>query len=425
MSEWKEVKIGDVCSVKRGASPRPIQNFMCKNGMPWVKIADATRSNSRYIYSTEEFITEAGVPKSRTVTPGTLIVSNSATPGLPKIMGITGCVHDGWLIINDFNGVLKEYMYYKFIDIRRVLSNQANGSVFMNLKTDIVKDFPIKVPSIQEQEVIVAFLNNIDAKIECNQKICENLEAQAQALFKHWFIDFAPFKNGNFCANREQNETCFNSAEVQPKITGKACKFVESELGMIPEGWRVGKFTDIFDLGSGGTPKTSEKLYWEDGSIPFFSPKDVNGVYCFDTEKHITEKGLNNCSSSLYSKNTVFITCRGTVGKVAMAAVPMAMNQSNYAILSNKGYSQYFAYLMTVSIVKKLKFKANGAVFDAITSKDFKEQIIIPNLNVVNRFDSIIQPIFDNILNIGFENLRLSTLRDTLLPKLMSGQIKV
>ena len=260
------------------------------------------------------------------------------------------------------------------------------------------RNIEIELPSKKEQDFIAAYIDNIEDKIAVNRRICENLEAQAQALFKHWFIDFVPFKNG---------------------------QFVESELGMIPEGWRVGKFTDIFDLGSGGTPKTSEKLYWEDGSIPFFSPKDVNGVYCFDTEKHITEKGLNNCSSSLYSKNTVFITCRGTVGKVAMAAVPMAMNQSNYAILSNKGYSQYFAYLMTVSIVKKLKFKANGAVFDAITSKDFKEQIIIPNLNVVNRFDSIIQPIFDNILNIGFENLRLSALRDTLLPKLMSGQIKV
>ena len=256
----------------------------------------------------------------------------------------------------------------------------------------------INLPSLDVQVKIAAQLSEIDDKIAVNRRICENLEAQAQALFKHWFIDFAPFKNG---------------------------KFVESELGMIPEGWRVGTFSEIFDLGPGGTPKTSEKAFWKDGTIPFFSPKDVNGVYCFETEKHITEEGLNNCSSRLYDKNTVFITCRGTVGKVAMAATPMAMNQSNYAILSNKGYSQYFAYLMTVSIIKKLKFKANGAVFDAITTKDFKEQIIIPNLSIVNRFDSFIQPIFDSILNAGFENLRLSTLRDTLLPKLMSGQIKV
>ena len=260
------------------------------------------------------------------------------------------------------------------------------------------KNISIELPSKDRQDAIAAYIDNIEDKIAINHRICENLEAQAQALFKHWFIDFAPFKNG---------------------------KFVESDLGMIPEGWRVTTFSEVFDLGPGGTPKTSEKTFWEGGAIPFFSPKDVSGVYCFETEKHITEKGLNNCSSRLYDKNTVFITCRGTVGKVALAAIPMAMNQSNYAILSKKGYSQYFAYLMTLSIVKKLKFKANGAVFDAITSKDFKEQIIIPNSNVVNRFDSIIKPIFDSILNLGFQNLRLATLRDTLLPKLMSGQIKL
>ena len=296
--------------------------------------------------------------------------------------------------------VCAQYVYYYMIShpFQAELRSRASGTTVLGLKQPELLKSKVVLPDYDTQKKIAAQLSEIDDKIAVNRRICENLEAQAQALFKHWFIDFAPFKNG---------------------------KFVESELGMIPEGWRVGTFSEIFDLGPGGTPKTSEKAFWKDGTIPFFSPKDVNGVYCFETEKHITEEGLNNCSSRLYDKNTVFITCRGTVGKVAMAATPMAMNQSNYAILSNKGYSQYFAYLMTVSIIKKLKFKANGAVFDAITTKDFKEQIIIPNSSIVNRFDSFIQPIFDSILNAGFENLRLSTLRDTLLPKLMSGQIIV
>lgn len=140
MEEWKEYKIGDVCTIRRGASPRPIQNYLSDHGMPWVKIADATATNSKYLCKTKEYIISAGVQKSVTVFPGTLIVSNSATPGLPKIISIEACVHDGWLVIDNFNGVLKEFLYYKFLDIRRELSNQANGSVFMNLKTDIVKD---------------------------------------------------------------------------------------------------------------------------------------------------------------------------------------------------------------------------------------------------------------------------------------------
>ena len=263
--EWKEVRLGDVCSIQRGASPRPIQKFISKEGMPWVKIADATGISSRYISSTSEYIIKEGVSKSRIVHPGDLIVSNSATPGLPKFMAIEACVHDGWLIIRDLDGIDKVFLYYVFINIRRRLSNQANGSVFMNLKTDIVKDFVIKLPSLEDQRRIASILSSLDRKIELNNKINADLEEMAQAIFKNWFVDFEPFKDG---------------------------KFVDSELGMIPEGWKVGRLTDVIKLMPGGTPKTSEPLYWDNGTIPFFSPKDVNGVYCFATEKHITEAGL-------------------------------------------------------------------------------------------------------------------------------------
>ena len=395
MSEWKEYGLNEIASFSQGKQI-PVSDQFENNleGLDrFIRIVDFTSDwtqPARYVKKDDKY----------KVGRNDIVMLRYGTPG-KVFRGHEGIIANNMFkIAPDESIVTKEYLYWFLYQdsVYKILMANQSSSTMPAISFKMLSCVNVRVPSFDMQEQISSFFDYIDDKIAVNRRICENLEAQAQALFKHWFIDFAPFKNG---------------------------KFVESELGMIPEGWRVGKFTDIFDLGSGGTPKTSEKLYWEDGSIPFFSPKDVNGVYCFDTEKHITEKGLNNCSSSLYSKNTIFITCRGTVGKIAMAAVPMAMNQSNYAILSNKGYSQYFAYLMTVSIVKKLKFKANGAVFDAITSKDFKEQIIIPNLNVVNRFDSIIQPIFDNILNIGFENLRLSTLRDALLPKLMSGQIKV
>lgn len=407
MSEWKNVKVEDILLVpSRNGLTKP--SAIRGKGVKMIAMGELfAHPIIRDIETDRVPVTEKELQSSNIEVDDLLFARQSLTlEGAGKCSIIKEVkeptVFESHLIRLRINKKLADswfvYYYFNSYKGKHSIQNIVNQVAAAGIKgSDLVK-LVIPLPPLDVQKGISSTLLDFDDKIAVNRRICENLEAQAQALFKHWFIDFAPFKNG---------------------------KFVESELGMIPEGWRVGKFTDIFDLGSGGTPKTSEKLYWEDGSIPFFSPKDVNGVYCFDTEKHITEKGLNNCSSSLYSKNTVFITCRGTVGKIAMAAVPMAMNQSNYAILSNKGYSQYFAYLMTVSIVKKLKFKANGAVFDAITSKDFKEQIIIPNLNVVNRFDSIIQPIFDNILNIGFENLRLSTLRDTLLPKLMSGQIKV
>ena len=176
---WEIKKIGDIVEIHRGASPRPIQNFLSNKGMPWVKIADATADISRFISSTKECIKEAGVPRSVIVTPGTLIVSNSATPGLPKIMQITACVHDGWLVFSNYKGVMRDFLYYKFIDIRKSLTNQANGSVFQNLKTDIVKNFEITLPAIDIQQKIVSFLQSIDAKLENLTEINHNFEGIA------------------------------------------------------------------------------------------------------------------------------------------------------------------------------------------------------------------------------------------------------
>lgn len=174
-SEWKSCKIGDVVSVRRGSSPRPIKDFIVDEGMPWVKISDATTDQTRFINSTKEFIKKEGVKNSVLVNPGDLIVSNSATPGLPKFMNIQACVHDGWLVFDEYDGVLKDYLYYYFIVVRGRLVNQANGSVFKNLKTDIVRDFDINLPSIETQQKIVQILSQIDEKIEYNIRINQNL----------------------------------------------------------------------------------------------------------------------------------------------------------------------------------------------------------------------------------------------------------
>lgn len=176
-SEWQTKKIGEVVDIRRGSSPRPIHKFLTTEGMPWVKIADATSDISRYIWRTNEFIIDDGVNRSVKVVPETLIVSNSATPGLPKIMKITACVHDGWLVFSNYRGITRDFLYYKFIDIRRQLVNQANGSVFQNLKTDIVKDFDIDIPNIETQKRIVGILSNIDEKVELNNAVNNNLAA--------------------------------------------------------------------------------------------------------------------------------------------------------------------------------------------------------------------------------------------------------
>ena len=290
------------------------------------------------------------------------------------------------------------YYWLKSNYASEYINQRLSGSTQSYLTLESLRDFPILYPGDVTAGKIVSILKSLDDKIECNRRINDNLEQQAQALFKSWFVDFEPFKDG---------------------------EFVESEMGMIPKGWRVGMFLENIEVMPGGTPSTSKEEYWNDGKIPFFSPKDVSGVYCFDTEKHITELGLNNCSSHLYPKDTLFITARGTVGKLALAGVDMAMNQSNYALVAKKTVGKYYLYLLTQTLVAVLLKKSNGAVFSAITTKDFKEPIIMPPTLVIVDFENRVTPIFAKIHETSIESRRLAQLRDTLLPRLMSGELKV
>ena len=169
-STWKQATIGDVVSVVRGASPRPIQDYMSETGIPWVKISDASSSVSKYLFRTAECIIPEGVSSSRTVTQGMMIVSNSASPGLPMIMEITACVHDGWLIIDDYKGVTQEFMYYHFLNERQRLVSSSNGSVFNNLKTDIVKAHIVIVPDKETLTNITHQFSRFNQVIKQNAK---------------------------------------------------------------------------------------------------------------------------------------------------------------------------------------------------------------------------------------------------------------
>ncbi len=183
-------------------------------------------------------------------------------------------------------------------------------------------------------------------------------------------------------------------------------------------------FTKVISVLGGGTPKTKEPEYWN-GDVPFFTPKDVGQPYTFVTEKYITENGLNHCNSRLYPVNTTFVTARGTVGKVSLAGIPMAMNQSCYALASD-AMDPLLVYFYTLKTVAALKHKASGAVFDAIITRDFDTELI----NVMDEESSKfclehLTPILGLIHSNTTENIRLSQLRACLLPQLMSGELDV
>ena len=174
----------------------------------------------------------------------------------------------------------------------------------------------------------------------------------------------------------------------------------------------------------GGTPKTKEANYWN-GNIPFFTPKDVGTPYTFCTEKYITGDGLSHCNSKLYPKNTTFVTARGTVGKISLAGKSMAMNQSCYALASDV-LDPILVHFYTLQTVRSLKHKASGAVFDAIVTRDFDlETIPLLPKNMQNEVCNILISYLDMIHSNQHEILNLITLRDALLPQLMSGELDV
>ena len=270
------------------------------------------------------------------------------------------------------------YYYMTTPEFQSELDGRATGTTVIGLRQPELMKCVIRCPEIQEQKVIAAILSSIDAKIIANEKVNDNLQQQAAALFSSLY-------------DRTNTEV---------------------------------RFTDLIQILGGGTPKTDENTYWN-GNIAFFTPKDVGTPYTLITEKTITEEGLSHCNSRLYPVNTVFVTARGTVGKVGMSGVPMAMNQSCYALVGKETH-QLLVYFYTLKAVDRLKHKASGAVFDAITTRDFEsEQIMKLSDDDAKSFLCIAEPMFQKVLNNSIENQRLSTLRDSLLPKLMSGEIDV
>ena len=185
--DWKIELLGNCVDITRGSSPRPIQDYLSNKGMPWVKISDATENDSNYLTKTKEFIKENGINLSKTVIPNTLIVSNSATPGLPKIMKITACVHDGWLIFTNYKDLTKEFVKYVIDFNKKELISSGNGSVFTNLKTEILKALKIYLPPKNILEQMNNYLKanlDIQYKLECNNIKLQELK---QLYLKKFF----------------------------------------------------------------------------------------------------------------------------------------------------------------------------------------------------------------------------------------------
>ncbi|MFU2112244.1 restriction endonuclease subunit S [Glaesserella parasuis] len=427
MSSWKQVRFSEICDITRGGSPRPIQEYMTNDGVPWIKISDATASNSRFIEKTKEFIKTSGISKSREVFPDDLILSNSATPGIPKFMRIYACIHDGWLLLRNFNGAEKEFIYWLLLNERDKLIQQGNGSVFTNLKTDILKNHIVNIPDdIEEQKRIATILNNIQEKIELNTQINQTLEQIAQTIFKSWFIDFDPVHaKANALASGQTLEQATQAAMAV--ISGKNTQELHRLQTANPEQYQ--QLWEIAEAFPSGVDEEGVPWGWEERYL-----KDVcNIVYGKGLPKNkLTEKGfyvfgangvIGFYDSYTYEKPQVLIGCRGTVGQVTLS-YPYSFVTNNSLVIEyeNSCVSMYYLekYLSNIN----LKEISSGSVQPQITIQNMsKVKILIPNIEILNFYSEKVKEIYDKRLNHFYENQSLSKVRDLLLPKLLSGEI--
>jgi len=289
--------------------------------------------------------------------------------------------------------------------------NNAGGSgQRCTLTLGTIKSIPLHLPNLETQKKIAKVLSDLDTKIELNKRINTELEAMAKLLYDYWFVQFD-----------------FPNEEGKPyKSSGGEMAYSAILKREVPKGWEANDILSIAELQGGGTPKTKIKEYWN-GEIPFFTPADAE-LHFFSclTKQNITRQGLEKCSSKLFEKGTLFVTARGTIGKINIASKKMAMNQSCYALIAKDSIDYPFLYYKTQELVEYLKLKGSGSIFKAIVSNDIlSTKLNIPPINLIKNYNEAITSSFENILSNKQQNQELQSIRDWLLPMLMNGQIRV
>lgn len=400
--EWKEVRLGDVCTrVCSGGTPKSTNLSYYGGEIPWLNTKEIDFNR---IYSTEKTITDSGLNNSsaKWIVPNTVTVAMyGATAGKSCIVKVPMTTNQACcnLTIND-EVADYEFVYYSLKNDYTTLASLANGGAQQNLNAQIIKDYVLKMPSLADQRRITSILSSLDRKIELNNKINADLEEMAQAIFKNWFVDFEPFKDG---------------------------KFVDSELGMIPEGWKVGCLGDMGAVVCGKTPSKSNSNYYG-GDIPFIKIPDMHGnVFVENSEDRLTEEGSLSQIKKLIPPYSLMVSCIATVGLVSINTKPSHTNQQINTVIPHNKSALFYLYQHIKNNEEFLKNMGRGGTTTLnVNTKSFSNiRLLIPSEIALEQFHGIVEGLFKKIEQNLHESRTLSLLRDTLLPRLMSGELEV
>lgn len=389
MTEWKEYKLGEIGTVITGKTPSARNPEDWGDNMLFITPSDY-RNYRKYATNSERKLSKVGIKRlEKKILPANSILVTCIGSDMGKVV-INGdqCITNQQInAIIPNTSVNNDFLYYRFIsiyDTLRILGGDGTAVPIVN-KSDF-ENIKIELPPLSEQKRIASILSSLDDKIDLLHRENKTLEAMAETLFRQWFIE-----------------------EVK-------------------EDWKEGKLGDILSVKGGTTPSTKEPHFWN-GDIAWTSPRDVttlNGLYLFETEKKITQKGLEQISSGLLPAGTLLMSSRAPVGVLAFAEIPLAINQGYIAIIDDKGYSKEFIYLWLKTNMNIVHSYSNGSTFMEISKSAFKSiDIMIPSKKEVSEFVSAIKPYIDRIKLNEKQIRNIIIQRNILLPKLMSNEIKL
>ncbi|MBX3051736.1 MAG: restriction endonuclease subunit S [Caldilineaceae bacterium] len=375
--------------------------------------------------------------------PGDVVIVRTGKPGTASIIPDTieeaNC--SDLVIVRPGPKLDKRFLAY-YLNSAAIHHINAHlvGAVQQHFNVGAAKKLSIPLPPFPEQKAIAHILGCLDDKIELNRRMNATLEGMAQALFQSWFVDFDPVIDNALAAGNPLPDELAERADLrsQALADGTANReaaqafpaaFQRSEaLGWIPAGWEVSTIGDEVTAVGGGTPSTKNGLFW-DGIHPFCTPKDMSkldSLVLLDTERYLTDLGAQKVSSGILPKGTLLMSSRAPIGYLAIAETPVTVNQGIIALLKNETYQPMFLLSWLRSNMEKIVERANGSTFLEISKRNFKPiPFLKPNENAPSLFNAQVEAIHRKIVSCVENTNQIATLRDTLLPKLISGDLRI
>lgn len=419
---WRWTLLTDVARLETGHTPSRRHPEYWDGDVPWIGIRDATDNHGRTIDDTYQHTNELGIANSsaRILPKNTVCLSRTASVGYVVVMGkamATSQDFVNWVCSDDID---YQFLKYVLLAEHNAFLRFASGTTHQTIYFPEVKAFHVALPSLSEQQAISAVLSAMDNKIELNRRMNETLEDMARALFKSWFVDFDPVS-----AKAEGRGTGLPEriADLFP------VSFSPSEHGEIPSGWRLRPVGELASVSGGSTPSTKEPSYWDDGRHFWATPKDLSILktpVLLDTERKITDTGLAQIASGLLPAGTVLLSSRAPIGYIAIAEVPIAINQGFIAMKAAAGVSNLFLLRWSESAHDLIVSYANGSTFLEISKSSFRPILVTtPPDALMKEFDRIARPLHSRVVCNERSSRALSELRDALLPKLISGELRI